>query len=152
MTHVNLYFFIIIISSSKIPAPRCLNGVIILAKFLADFKEALFNFLFDLWFQFFLHIVHLQILTFEMLQRVLLLLRFMLVFLNGLLLVHVVKDVYLAVVLGLNVILAIIIELSILFVFPNILLELVRVIRKLLLIVESPNNFIRKALLRGIWL
>lgn len=59
MRHIYLSFFILVL----------IIFISIVVVLFLDFKETFFYFSFDLWLQLFFHVVHLEILTFEIFQR-----------------------------------------------------------------------------------
>jgi hypothetical protein len=66
---VDLHLLVVLVWLSEAAATRSVHWVI---KFLADLKETSLYLLFNLWLQFLFHVVHLELLALEMLQRVLL--------------------------------------------------------------------------------
>ena len=135
MANIYLYFFIVIISCGKVASTCCLNRMIILTKLFTYFKEALFYFFFNFRLKLFLHIVHLQILSFKMFQWVLLLIipHLLLIFLNRCLICFI-KNAYFTVFLcSRDVIRA-----------KNIIItkHLLLLLLLLLLVIESPSIII----------
>lgn len=73
VTHVHLYLFVSIVGLSQHPTSCSLHSMlVILIELLANLEEPFFDFLFDFWLELLLHVVHLQVLAFEMFQWVLL--------------------------------------------------------------------------------
>lgn len=71
--YINLHLFIVLVLLGQFTTSSCLDqlgiGDFILAKLFPDFKEPFFDFFLNLRFQLLFHVIHFEILPFEMLQR-----------------------------------------------------------------------------------
>ena len=71
MRDVDLHLLVILILCHELASPSRVDSIFILSEFFSDFKKSFFDFLLNIWFQLLLHIVHLQLLPLEALQRML---------------------------------------------------------------------------------
>lgn len=68
---IDLNFFVVVILSHQLTASSCMNTWIILPKLFPDLKESFFYLFFNFWLELLLHVIHFELLPFEIIQGVL---------------------------------------------------------------------------------